>query len=222
MNVLALDTSGRHISLALLVEKGLMMEYSEVVEDTASVRLPGLLQSTVLPLIGDLGRIDALGVCIGPGPFTGIRIGLTVCKALIATHKFSFLPVNSLKALSFPYLGVSSRVAGVMDAKRNEYYTAIYERSPEGEVEIMPPCLVKAEDLPDRILAQGTVPLVAGLLPEPMVERLENAGIRVVRREPFLARDVARITARDKDFWLRDSQLLEPLYLREPDAAISR
>jgi hypothetical protein len=65
MNVLAWTLRGGIYLCALLVEKDLMMEDSEVVEDTASVRLRGLLQSTVLPLIGDLGRIDALGVCIG-------------------------------------------------------------------------------------------------------------------------------------------------------------
>lgn len=222
MNILALDTSGRHISLALLSEKGLLMEYNELVEDSASIRLPGLIETRVLPVIEEIGRIDALGACVGPGPFTGIRIGLTVCKALIAAHGFAFLPVNSLKAMAFPFLEAAGRVAGVMDAKRNECYAALYEKNHGGLIELMPPRLLKTDDLAERIVQQGVLPLVSGILPPGLAERLRGMGLRVVEREPFLAREMVRIVAREKESWLRDSQLLEPLYLREPDALIGR
>ncbi len=223
MKVLALDTSGRHVSLALYADQGLLLEYNEYVADTISVRLPGLLESHVLPHIDDFARLDALGVCVGPGPFTGIRIGLTVCKALLVRYPgLAFFPVHSLRALAEPYLGPLPCVTAVMDAKRGEFYSAAYSWNGRQVQEIVPPGLVAQAELPDWIQRNNPGSLVVGPLADPACVNLAAAGLTVRRVEPFLAREIAGLTVQNQSLWLRDSQALQPLYLREPDAVIGR
>ncbi len=222
MIILALDTSGRHVSLALYTEDGLVLEHSEWGDNSISERLPGLLNSHVLPCINDFSRIDAIGACIGPGPFTGIRIGLTVCKALIVRHGLAFRPVVSLKALAYPYLGPLRQVAVVMDARRGQYYAAIYEHRSEGIFEIMPPSVFSETELPDRISPWGIQLPVVGLMSDAVADKLTFAGLVPVRRQPFLAREIASLTRDEVSLWLKDPQELQPLYLRDPDAVIGR
>jgi tRNA threonylcarbamoyl adenosine modification protein YeaZ len=222
MNILALDTSGRHLSLALHTDKGLVLEINELVEDTVSERLPGLLQSHVEPWLEDLSKIDVLGVCHGPGPFTSIRIGLTVCKALIVRYKLAFCPIGSLMALARPYCGLGRDVVTLMDARRGEYYAAVYHSLAGENLERLAPCLILDREVIDWIHALPNRPLIVSQLPESGERILRDAGLEILHREPFLARDIVFLTKDRKKDWLHDSQALRPLYLREPDAVIGR
>ena len=220
MNILAIDTSGRHISLALFTERGLVLEYNEWVDNTISERLPGLLQTHVRPWIEDLSRLDALGTCIGPGPFTGIRIGLTVCKALIVHHGMSFLPVSSLKAMARRVTAPGCPLVALMDARREEYYMAVFQSSRQGLSEVQAPRMMALADLIPWLSRLEPKPLLCGLIDDAFSQQLESAGYTVVRTEPFLAREIVYLTLEEQDRWLNDAQLLRPLYLREPDAVV--
>lgn len=222
MNILALDTSGRHISLALCTEKGLILEINERVEDTVSQCLPDLFKSHIEPVVGDLSSIDALGVCCGPGPFTSIRIGLTVCKALIVSYGLAFCPINSLKAMARPYLEIVPDVVALMDARRGECYAAVYQHYNGNTIERIAPRIVPGKELVEWVLALPRQPLVVSLLPHTVESELLAAGIRVQRRDPFLAKDILYLTQSQSSSWLHDSQALLPLYLREPDAVVGR
>lgn len=90
---------------------------------------------TLLPMIRNLlelahlsvGDIDLFGCCVGPGSFTGIRIGVSVIKGLAFGQNKPCAALSSLDVLAFPYAAMPDvTVCPVMDARRNTYYNALY------------------------------------------------------------------------------------------------
>jgi tRNA threonylcarbamoyladenosine biosynthesis protein TsaB len=75
----------------------------------------------------DLNDIDHFAVAIGPGSFTGLRVGLTVAKTFAFLRKKTVIPVSTLDALVFPLSPCQERVIALIDARKNEVYGAIYD-----------------------------------------------------------------------------------------------
>jgi tRNA threonylcarbamoyladenosine biosynthesis protein TsaB len=86
-----------------------------------------LLESTALTPAG----IDRLAVVTGPGSFTGLRIGLSFAKGLHAALHTPIVAINALQLLALPWLSPGARVCAMIDARRGETYSALYERASE-------------------------------------------------------------------------------------------
>jgi tRNA threonylcarbamoyladenosine biosynthesis protein TsaB len=125
--LLALDTTGITGSIALLNDDELLIERSwqadkshtsELAEQTLQV-----CRATKIPL----NKIDAFAVTVGPGSFTGIRIGLAFVKGLALSQKKPVVGVSSLKALA---RGVAEEgfLSPWIDARRGEIYGALFEK----------------------------------------------------------------------------------------------
>jgi tRNA threonylcarbamoyladenosine biosynthesis protein TsaB len=87
--------------------------------------LEALLLSTALTPAG----IDRIAVVTGPGSFTGLRIGLSFAKGLHAARNIPMVTVNALQLLALPWLAPGARVCAMIDARRGETYSALYERA---------------------------------------------------------------------------------------------
>lgn len=87
--------------------------------------LDQLLASTALTPAG----IDRLAVVTGPGSFTGLRIGLSFAKGLHAARNIPMVTINALQLLALPWLAPGARVCAMIDARRGETYSALYERA---------------------------------------------------------------------------------------------
>ncbi len=82
-------------------------------------------------------KIDLVGVGVGPGSFTGARVGLAVAKAIALAAGAPILGVSSLLSMASPLLSVlppSSTVASVIDARRSEVYFSLYAKDEHGKV----------------------------------------------------------------------------------------
>jgi tRNA threonylcarbamoyladenosine biosynthesis protein TsaB len=77
--------------------------------------------------------VDRLAVVVGPGSFTGLRIGLSFVKGLHAARGAGVVTIDSLRLLALPLLSVHERVCSLIDARRGEVYAAVYERAGEAE-----------------------------------------------------------------------------------------
>jgi tRNA threonylcarbamoyladenosine biosynthesis protein TsaB len=161
LNLLGFDTSTAATTACLLRADG------EVFEE-----LPKL--ADVLGRAGlSFADVDALAVGVGPGTFTGLRIGIATARALAAATSAELRPVSSLAALAAGIDG--DPVLPLLDAKRNELFAALYVRGEER----WPPFAAAPAELASRVREAGLRPLAAGDGSVRFRGVLEAAGIRV-------------------------------------------
>jgi tRNA threonylcarbamoyladenosine biosynthesis protein TsaB len=160
-----------------------------------------------------LPELDAIGVGVGPGSFTGLRIGVATARALAASAGVELRPASSLAALAE---GIESELAlPLIDAKRGELFAALFD---SGEAR-WTPFVAAAEDVAARVREAGLTPLAAGDGSVRFRGVLEAAGIRVEpngsRAHVVRALHICRLAAAASPI---PPEAVLPEYLRAPDA----
>jgi tRNA threonylcarbamoyladenosine biosynthesis protein TsaB len=100
MLVMGIDTSTMQGGVALLSEQGLVSEYTLNVKATHTERLLPLIDRALQDAGITLGQVDGLAVAVGPGSFTGLRIGLSTAKGLAVATGKALVGVSTLEAIS--------------------------------------------------------------------------------------------------------------------------
>jgi Inactive homolog of metal-dependent proteases, putative molecular chaperone len=127
MKILALDSSGLVASVAIVTEDKLLAEYTVNNKKTHSQTLLPMLDEIVKILEIDLADIDAIAVAAGPGSFTGLRIGSSTAKGLGLALDKPIISIPTVDALAFNLYGTEQLICPIMDARRNQVYTGLYE-----------------------------------------------------------------------------------------------
>lgn len=128
MTFLLLDTSGTHAVLALASEDG-AVEASSIFlgRRTLSRRLMGQIDSLLTGNGLTLGDISAFAVGIGPGSFTGVRVGVTTAKTLAQVTGKPLVGISTLDAYAVGWEKCSSVIAPILPSRKNEVYSAIFQ-----------------------------------------------------------------------------------------------
>lgn len=165
MKLLALDSSGLVASVAVLCDDVLQAEYTINYKKTHSQTLLPMLQEVARLIELDLSTIDAIAVACGPGSFTGLRIGSATAKGLGLALNKPLIAVPTLEGLAYQLYGTDKLVCPIMDARRNQVYTGIYEfvrtegeKGPEGTFSlatIEPQCAVDICEIAAKLNALG-------------------------------------------------------------------
>ena len=219
MKVLAIDTTSPQGSVALVDEEELLAEV-RIRSGTAghsTTVVPAI--EFVLRTVGlELTAVDGFGVAVGPGSFTGIRVGISTVQGLALSGRRRCVGVTTLDALAAKIAGEAACLVSVIDAFRGDVYGAVYDRDGRPTAE---PGVQRPEDLlahlPDgeaAFVGDG-VPLVSGKL-------AGFAGIaRFPRCSSYLAASIGKLAAarmkRDEGGPPTD---LRPLYIRSPTARL--
>ena len=131
MKVLALDSSGLVASVAIVEENGadqnLLAEYTVNYKKTHSQTLLPMLDEIVKMTELDLKTIDAVAVAAGPGSFTGLRIGSATARGLGLALDKPLVEIPTVDGLAYNLYGTDRLICPIMDARRNQVYTGIYE-----------------------------------------------------------------------------------------------
>lgn len=127
MRILAIDSSGLVASVAIVENEETLVEYTVNYKKTHSQTLLPMLDEVVKMVEFDLKTIDAIAVAGGPGSFTGLRIGSATAKGLGLALEKPLIHVPTVDALAYNLYGVSEIVCPIMDARRNQVYTGIYQ-----------------------------------------------------------------------------------------------
>jgi tRNA threonylcarbamoyladenosine biosynthesis protein TsaB len=140
MLILALDTSSPWTSCALFdPDLGVVAESLHAPPAKAGEILPGALVDLCG---GDLSRVDALAVGIGPGSFTGLRIGLAALKTIAYARKLPLAGISSLRALALSAQG-TGLVVPTLEARRGELYACAVD----GATTVVPETVMPAKSL---------------------------------------------------------------------------
>ncbi|MDR2909034.1 MAG: tRNA (adenosine(37)-N6)-threonylcarbamoyltransferase complex dimerization subunit type 1 TsaB [Oscillospiraceae bacterium] len=228
MNILALDTSSKAVSCALLRDGILageaFLNTGLTHSQTAVPLVDGLLRGAGVKI----GEVDIFAVSTGPGSFTGLRIGIATVKGFAFTGNTLCAPVSTLLGLAMNIPIFKGFVVPVMDARREQVYTAIFEADGEGSV------VRRGEDEAISIASLGKK--LMSLAPAPVIltgdgalMAYEKLGIpEHVRPAPerFLHQRAGSVAAAAyrlaKDGGLVLPEELEPVYLRLPQAERER
>jgi len=133
MKILGLDSSGLSASVAVVEGDVLLAESTMDDRKTHSQTLLPMLEELRHRLELDLSTIDAIAISSGPGSFTGLRIGSATAKGLGLALDKPLVEVPTLEGLAWNLYGTDRIVCPLMDARRNQVYTAAYRFVPEGE-----------------------------------------------------------------------------------------
>ena len=159
MKVLALDSSGLVASVAVLEDENCIAEYTINYKKTHSQTLLPMLDEVSKMIELDLSSIDAIAVAAGPGSFTGLRIGSATAKGLGQALNKPLIGIPTVDGLAYNLYGTDKIVCPLMDARRNQTYTGLYEFvKKDGQYELcvlLKQCAVALEEIIDKINELG-------------------------------------------------------------------
>ena len=155
MRILAIESSAVTASVAILEDDTLVAEYTINHKMTHSQTLLPMIDEMVKMVEADLNTIDAIAVAGGPGSFTGLRIGSATAKGLALALDKQIVSVPTVDALAYNLWGSADVVCPLMDARRQQTYTGLYDFADGRMNTILPQCVVMIEEIVDQINELG-------------------------------------------------------------------
>lgn len=143
MKVLALETATKAGSIAIADEEAFIGEVKLDVSKAHAERVMDYIVWLLKSSNISINEIDAFAVSIGPGSFTGLRIGLSTIKGLAFSKKRPIVPVSTLDAMARRLPFSAYDICPMLDARKDEVYTALYKWENNACVKTMPETAVE-------------------------------------------------------------------------------
>lgn len=223
MLVLGIETSTRHASVAIVTQTEVVGSY-EIGRGRSQDQV---LMPAAQALLTDAGigwpQLGGVAVGLGPGLFTGLRVGVATAKALAHTLNVSIAGLASLDVLAYGVRYTRRTICACTDARRNEVFWAFYRPVPGGvqratEFRCAPAshCVNEIEARGEPVLAVGNGAFIYHRDFENLGADIEYAGVSdsTPTAVPLAELAVARLVREDSD---RLSEV-RPLYIRKSDA----
>lgn len=127
MKILAIDTSGQNCSVAIIDEEKVICDFNLSIGTTHSETLLPMIDEVCKTSKIDLSEVDVLACGIGPGSFTGLRIGIATIKGFALAQNKNVIGVPTLDALAYNIANFDGLICSVLDARNNNVYAGIYK-----------------------------------------------------------------------------------------------
>ncbi|HKL10919.1 MAG TPA: tRNA (adenosine(37)-N6)-threonylcarbamoyltransferase complex dimerization subunit type 1 TsaB [Clostridia bacterium] len=224
MNILAFETSGIAASVAVMKENRIVGEMTVSTRLNHSEKLMPMIDELLEKTETSIKEIDALALGVGPGSFTGIRIGVSTAKGLAQALDIPIAAVSSLKALACNAMYSDMLVCPIMDARRNQVYSGIFRWEGMELVEVLKEdtydfnellFVLKNKDCQVLFLGQDT-----DKFNDQIREALNEKGIVAMPQANFpRAASVAGLAIKKiEEKELENAFTLRPVYLRQAEA----
>ncbi len=222
MIVVGLETSSTNAGIAVIRGGQVLAETSLEMDAVHAEKMPGILERTM----GDLGlqwtEVEGFAISIGPGSYTGLRVGLSLVKGLAYVTKNPVAAVPTLDAIAFQVPCCRYPVHVLADARRGRVYEARYDTAGGWPKQITDFRVGPLEDMLETI--EDKVLLIGSGVDEHRARIVSSLGERACFPPPGTGRLMASSTAflgldRLKKGEQADLNGLEPLYLRQTDFA---
>ena len=152
MKILAVDSTATTASVAITEDELLLAEYTISNGNTHSETILPMIESALCILGLSVSDIDLFACSAGPGSFTGVRIGAATVKGLAFDSQKPCVAVSTLEALAYNLVGVKGLICPVMNARRSQVYTALFESDGENLTRITDDNAISISEL-DSMLA---------------------------------------------------------------------
>lgn len=195
--ILAFDTSAAHCAAALLLGDQVLSERLEPMHKGQAERLFPLLEEVLAENGKDWSDLNAIGVCTGPGNFTGVRISVASARGLALSLGIPAVGISKLEAMAY---GTKGRVTTILDARRERVYSQDFNNAQA----LSAPQMSVLLDIYDQL--------------EVAVRMIEDEALDLPNAQPVenIAAAVAHLTS---ERYKQEQPRPAPLYLRAADAA---
>ena len=150
MKILAIDTSTASGGIALLEDDQLIAELTTCTQKTHAERLLPLIKTLLGGVNTKIEDVDGFALTIGPGSFTGLRIGLATIKGLAWSLNKPVVGVSTLEALAMNIPYSDKPVCPMLDARKKEVYAGIYKCNDNG-----PTCIMDDATISPQLLIES-------------------------------------------------------------------
>jgi tRNA threonylcarbamoyladenosine biosynthesis protein TsaB len=224
LKVLAVDTSSTVAAVAVIENTKLLGEYVINHKKTHSQKLMPLINELLKSLELSPGEIDIYSASIGPGSFTGLRIGVTSIKAIAYAAQKPVVSVPTLDALAYNIPVTEHIVCPVMDARNNQVYTAIYKNEMGNQTKISEYMGLPVADLVEILRGKNRTIVFTGdavelhrdFLKEQLLDKCEFAPIHLLHQRASSVAALALMSALAGK--VESSFDMVPFYLRKSQA----
>lgn len=228
MKILAFDSTAKVASVAVSDNEKILASYSIDNGLTQSELLLPMAEDMLRSLKLDFDDIDIFATSVGPGSFTGVRIGVSLVKGLAFGKNKPCVAVSTLEALAENLTPLNGVLVPLMDARRQQVYTAIFLSDGEGVRRECEDTAISISELAKRLATYGDKKIYLSgdgySVARPMLSEL---GIKVEKTPDALINESAASVARlaYKRFltgeYTTDTEI-SPTYLRLPQAERER
>jgi tRNA threonylcarbamoyladenosine biosynthesis protein TsaB len=225
MLILGIDTATPQVGCAIGGHEGVLASFHAARGRRHAETLVPAIQFICQQTHIELSEIGVIAVDVGPGMFTGLRVGVATAKAMASALRIPMIGVPSLDLLAFPARWTDRRIVSVVDARRGEVFYCFYRQVPGGIQRLSELQVGSPHQLCSEIQATGEECLAIGdgairyrdELEE--LKRVEIGETGTAYPSPASLVQLAHARAMREEFV--NSWDLEPLYLRKADAEIN-
>lgn len=225
MLILGIETATERVSVAIGGHEGVLGMFEVTRGRRHAETLTPAIDFVCRQADVVLDEISVVAVDMGPGLFTGMRVGLASAKAIAQALRIPMIAISSLDLLAYPLRRTDKVIAAVIDARKGEIFYALYRQVPGGIQRVSEPTAGRVDDLVADLLARGQEVVCVG---DGAIRYQEEiaAGHRVEIAEQFFAYpssaplvQLAHSKALREE-WVNPWEV-EAMYLRKPDAEIN-
>jgi len=155
VNILHLDTATNVFSIALTAGEQVIAEFCGDAGPATSAKIPGHIKALLQQASLEMSDLQAFSVTVGPGAFTGVRVGIALIKGMAYATGRPVIALSSLELLALNACNSTIPVCALLDARRGEVYSALY--SFENGMRLVRPEMAIA---PGRLLDQLAGPML--------------------------------------------------------------
>jgi tRNA threonylcarbamoyladenosine biosynthesis protein TsaB len=224
MLVLGIETSTKTGGVALIDEKGVIAEYTSNIEVTHSERLMAHVDRLLKDTGVALADVGGLAVSVGPGSFTGLRIGIATIKGIAFSTNKPVAAVPTLRALAWQVPYAAHPVCPLLDARKKEVYAALYRYENGRPVPVMDECSLPLAGLADRaageiIFTGEGAQLFRSEIRSLFGDRALFAPLSAMVPSAASVAEIGRLMLEQGE--RADPDLLTPIYIRRPEAEVA-
>lgn len=225
MKILAIDTSSLVATVAIMEDDNLLSEYTINSPMTHSQKLMPMMEELLKNNDMKIKDIDMIAVSLGPGSFTGVRIGVSTVKGLAHPFKTPIMGVSSIEAMAMNIPYCDKLICPIMDARRNQVYTGIYTWKGQELVELQNNVPLTVDELVERLKSTDREVVFLGdgikkyrdVLKESLGDKAYFASGYVNMQRASAVGELARIKHL-QGVETQSYDQLEPVYLRKSEA----
>lgn len=222
MLILAVDTSAAPCCAAVYDTEKQLVAAETVINNKLTHSV------TLMPVIRDLLKnadikpddIDLFAVSVGPGSFTGLRIGISAVKGMAYAAKKPCAAVTTSEGMAYNFIGEDAVICTAIDARCNQVYNALFKASAENVTRLCDERCIKTDELAKELLGIDGEIIITGDAAQSVFDEAQSLGIKDVRLAPPAERYQTGhgVCLAAQSAKAISPECLMPLYLKLPQA----